>query len=94
MEQEVESVPFTVHFTDGEELYFPCSDTESYQWALTPGGDVLIYHNVYHAQFSVAVVKDRRIAAYAKGTWSRVEIDSNATDEMDAEEEAQSAVIH
>lgn len=72
MKPEVIMKPFTVHFKNGDSKHYPKTDTEEYQWSLTPSGDLLIYYSEKHAMLAAHIIKDQRTEAHASGTWTKV----------------------
>ena len=69
---EVICESFEVKFANGETRAFMKGDDSEYQWSLTPSGDLLIYYKEFHKTFTMAAIKDQRIAAYGTGVWSEV----------------------
>ncbi len=100
--REVISDSFIVHFQDGTEKRFIKGDSIEYIWSLTPAGDLLVYLKEYHKTFSMAAVRDERIAAYAAGVWKEVEsrkdLNIEETEEKGSEREESEvpaeAIIH
>ena len=74
MQQEVICDSFQVIFRDGTVRQFMKTETSEFQWSLTPSGDLLIYYKEYHKKFTMAAIKDQRIAAFGSGVWAEVEI--------------------
>jgi hypothetical protein len=58
----------------GEVREYLKEENSEYQWSLTPSGDLLIYYKEFHKQFTMAAIKDQRIAAFGAGVWAEVEI--------------------
>ncbi len=98
MDREVISESFRVYFKDGCEQDFLKKGQIEYIWSLTPAGDLLIYLKEKHKTISMAFIRDERHAAYAAGTWTRVQVLETkkeiVEDEREESEVPPQATIH
>lgn len=89
---EIISESFRVHLEAGPSVDYMKEGQSEYIWRTDPAGTLYIYNKEYHKTFTTAVIKDQRVAAYARGHWLWVEVLETIT-EVEDETPANTSLI-